>query len=267
MPCSDGRLRAGEYAIPKGSTAVAALDQIVRGDVVLHDLTIPEGWTFRQMLAAIHEHPAVSISLADADDAAIMKKLGHDGLHPEGRFFPDTYRFRRGTSDLELLSRSFDAMQGQLDEAWAARTPDTPLASADEALILASIIEKETSLDSERGQISGVFSRRLVKRMRLQADPTVIYGLGDSFDGDIRRADLRRDTPYNTYTRSGLPPTPIALPGRASLMAAVNPEPGNALYFMATGDGDGSHYFSATLEEHNKAVRRYLAKLRNKRGG
>ena len=194
-----------------------------------------------------------------------MRALGQPDVHPEGQFFPDTYRFARNTTDIELLGMAFRRMQQEVKTAWEARAKDLPLASAYEALILASIIEKETALDTERPQIAGVFVERLRRGMRLQTDPTVIYGMMNAYDGNIRRADLLRDTPYNTYTRAGLPPTPIALPGLDSLRAAVNPQSSGALFFVATGNGDGSHYFSRTLAEHNAAVKRYLQKLRSKK--
>ncbi|MDH3590137.1 MAG: endolytic transglycosylase MltG [Gammaproteobacteria bacterium] len=191
-----------------------------------------------------------------------MGKLGLEGKHHEGRFLPETYYYTSGTSDIELLSRAYRLMQDTLSRLWPERDPDTPLKTPDEALTLASIIEKETGLDSERPKIAGVFTRRLQKRMRLQSDPTVIYGIGPAYDGNIRKRDLSTDTPYNTYTRHGLPPTPIAMPGAASIEAALNPVSGSELYFVATGDGDGSHYFSDTIDEHNRAVQRYLAKLK-----
>lgn len=210
-------------------------------------------------------HPAVRLTPSGAASGELMKGLGLAGRHPEGQFFPDTYHFPRNTPDVEVFREAYTLMQRKLDAAWAQRHPDLPLAGPYAALVLASIIEKETALDSERRQISGVFTRRLKRGMRLQTDPTVIYGLGDAFDGNLRRRDLERDTPYNTYTRAGLPPTPIALPGEASLLAAVQPDDGDALYFVATGKGDGSHYFSATLAEHNRAVRRYLETRRQGR--
>jgi UPF0755 protein len=192
-----------------------------------------------------------------------MTALGEPGVHPEGQFFPDTYSFAKGTTELDVLRQAHQALQARLNAAWEARAADTLLKTPYEALILASIIEKETALPAERRLIAGVFHERLRRNMRLQTDPTVIYGLGESFDGNLRRDDLERDTPYNTYTRGGLPPTPIALPGAAALDAAVTPEIGGAVYFVATGRGDGSHHFSATLEEHERAVRDYLRNLRN----
>ncbi len=256
------RIKAGEYFLAPATTARSLLEQLVRGDVYLHQLTILEGWRAEQMLSAIREHPAIVASQLTLDQ--IMAELGKPELHPEGQFFPDTYRFPRGTTDVKLMAQAHAALQERLSAAWAQRQPDLPLENPYQALILASIVEKETALDSERAEIAGVFVRRLEKRMRLQTDPTVIYGLGERFDGNLRRRDLNRDTPYNTYTRGGLPPTPIALAGAQSLQAAVQPAAGDALYFVATGAGDGSHYFSATLKDHNAAVMRYLERLRER---
>ncbi len=249
------RVQAGEYLIGSGTSPRGLLDQLVSGRVYLYDLTIIEGWTFADMVAALRNHEAVDAR--DLDPQSIMADLGDPGRHPEGQFHPDTYRFPRGTPAIAVLRQAHGAMQDLLEEAWGEYRATTVLVSPYEALTLASIIEKETALNEERRRISGVFHRRLELGMRLQADPTVIYGLGDGFDGNLRRADLSRDTPYNTYTRSGLPPTPIALPGRQSLAAAVDPAPGSELYFVATGLGDGSHYFSTTLDEHRQAVARY----------
>ncbi|WP_240901315.1 endolytic transglycosylase MltG [Thioalkalivibrio sp. XN279] len=260
-----GKVRAGEYRFPAHGTAREAMARLVSGEVVLHALTIVEGWNFRQLRAALAGHEAIALQLAEVPDAELMARLGKPGMHPEGWFLPETYRFPRGTTELELLRMAHAAMERALAETWAARADDLPLESPYEALVLASIIEKETGLADERREIAGVFARRLERGMRLQTDPTVIYGLGPEFDGDLRRADLRADTPYNTYTRHGLPPTPIAMPGRGALAAAVNPADGKALYFVATGRPDGSHYFSTTLEEHNRAVARYLATLRERR--
>jgi UPF0755 protein len=256
------RVRAGEYQLQTGTTPRSLLAQLVAGDVLLHQLTIVEGSRFADLLAALRAHPAIAASTLG--DGEIMAALGSPGAHPEGQFFPDTYRFPRGTRDLEILRLAHDALVARLEEAWRNRDPGIVLASSYEALILASIIEKETALASERRRIAGVFHERLKRNMRLQTDPTVIYGLGAAFDGNLRRQDLERDTPYNTYTRNGLPPTPIALPGLQSIEAAVSPEMSDALYFVATGRGDGSHYFSATLEEHEQAVREYLRQLRSR---
>lgn len=255
-------VQAGEYRVMPGTSVDALLAQLVDGNVVLHSLTVVEGWTFGQFLAALRQHPDVRQTLEGLDQAGVMAALGYADQHPEGRFFPDTYSFARGTTDVKILQQAYAAMKTQLATIWAHADDSCPLASAYEALILASIIEKETGRDDERGQIAGVFCRRLARGMRLQTDPTVIYGMGEAFNGNITRRDLRSDTPYNTYTRFGLPPTPIALPGAASLAAAVNPQDTDALFFVATGDGDGGHYFSRTLAEHEQAVARYLKKLR-----
>jgi UPF0755 protein len=255
------RVRAGEYQLTPGTTSVTLLAKLVAGDVYLHQITIVEGSRFAEVLAALRSHPAIAAT--SLDGAAIMSALGAPGVHPEGQFFPDTYRFPYGTSDLDVLRLAHEALVERLQEAWRNRSPDLLLKTDYEALILASIIEKETSLPAERKLIAGVFYERLRRNMRLQTDPTVIYGLGDSFDGDLRRGDMDRDTPYNTYTRAGLPPTPIALPGAGSIEAAVAPEITGALYFVATGRGDGSHHFSATFEEHEQALRDYLRVLRS----
>jgi UPF0755 protein len=259
------RVRAGEYRFPAGSTPREVMARLLSGEVVLHSITVVEGWTYRQLRAALGAHPAIRQTLAEEADEAIMARLGRPDTHPEGWFLPETYHFARGTSDFELLRIAHEAMVRALESAWAGRRDDLPLGEPYEALILASIIEKETGLSEERGEIAGVFARRLERGMRLQTDPTVIYGLGEDFEGRLRRVHLDADTPYNTYTRHGLPPTPIALPGRAALAAAVQPLDGRTLYFVATGRPDGSHYFSETLEEHNRAVQRYLATLRERR--
>lgn len=255
------RVRAGEYLIPPGTTPATLLVKLVSGQVYLHQLTIVEGWRFTDLLTALRAHPAIVPGTADGPQ--IMIELDQPGVHPEGQFFPDTYLFPRGTLEMELLRTAHRALQQRLEGAWQNRSLPTQLQSPYEALILASIIEKETALASERRLISGVFHRRLERGMRLQTDPTVIYGVGEGYDGNLRQRDLTTDTPYNTYTRSGLPPTPIALPGGAALEAAIAPEVTEALYFVATGRPDGSHHFSATLEEHDRAVRDYLQRLRN----
>jgi UPF0755 protein len=254
------RIHAGEYEISAETSPRELLVQLVDGQVILHTLTVVEGWRFVEFLSALRTHPAIVST--DIDEQTLMRDLGAEGVPPEGQFYPDTYSFPRGTTDVEVLRQAHTAMTELLSTTWNQRQT-LALKNSYEALILASIIEKETALGEERHRISGVFSRRLQRGMRLQTDPTVIYGLGDSYDGNLRRADLDTDTPYNTYTRSGLPPTPIALPGAAALRAAVEPEDGEALYFVATGEPDGSHYFSATLEEHNLAVRRYLQRVRS----
>lgn len=250
------RVHAGEYELTPGMTPRSVLAKLVAGQVFLHQLTVVEGSRFSDFFAALHGHPAIVASVSAPEE--VMAALGDAEVDPEGQFFPDTYRFPRGTRDIEVLRTARDAMQRRLAAAWERRAPELAIATPYEALVLASIIEKETALASERGLISGVFHERLRRGMRLQTDPTVIYGLGASFDGNLRRRDLETDTPYNTYTRAGLPPTPIALPGAASLDAAVTPVRTGALFFVASGRGDGSHVFSATLEEHNQAVREFL---------
>ena len=249
------RIKAGEYRLEPGTTPPELLNLLISGKVVQRALTLVEGWTVAQALASVAADERLTPRLEEATPEALMAALGHADLHPEGRFFPDTYHFVKGTSDLDILRRAFETMESVLAEEWAGRAPGLPLETPSEALTLASIVEKETGQAAERAAIAGVFVRRLRKGMKLQTDPTVIYGLGDSFDGNLRRVDLESDTPYNTYTRRGLPPTPIALPGRAAIHAALHPADGDSLYFVARGDG--SHAFSATLEEHNRAVRRY----------
>lgn len=249
------RLQAGEYALTPGTTPRQLLEQIAAGRVVQYALTVVEGWTFAQLLQALAAHPKLQHTLTGLSAAQIMERLGVAEGDAEGWFLPDTYHFPKGFSDAAFLRRSRHAMEQALANAWQQRSADLPLRDAYQLLILASIIEKETAINAERAQISGVFIRRLRLGMRLQTDPTVIYGLGAAFDGNLRRRDLEQDTPYNTYTRSGLPPTPIALPGRAALQAAAQPAVGDSLYFVA--DGNGGHIFSRSLEEHNRAVRRY----------
>ncbi|MFZ2509279.1 MAG: endolytic transglycosylase MltG [Steroidobacteraceae bacterium] len=256
------RIKAGEYLLRPGTTPAGLLRQFVSGEVLLHTLTIPEGWTFRQALAAIQAHPAVTVELAGLSQEPLMERLGLAGRHPEGRYFPDTYHFPRGTTDRELLLQAQSRLESELASAWMARRHDLPLRTPYEALILASLVEKETGDPDERPLIAGVFVNRLRLGMRLQTDPTVIYGLGESFDGNLRRRDLQTDNPYNSYTRAGLPPTPIALVGRAALDAAARPAMTDALYFVATGKGDGRHYFSSSLPAHNANVARHLANLR-----
>jgi UPF0755 protein len=260
------RLKAGEYRLQPGTSPEMLLNQFVAGDVILHAVTLPEGWTFRQALAAIQTHPQVTAELKGLDDASILARLGLRDSHPEGLFFPDTYRFPRGTSDREILRQARARLDSELAAAWSRRAPDLPFETPYEALILASLVEKETGAADERPQIAGVFVNRLRKGMRLQTDPTVIYGLGAGFDGNLRRRDLESDTAYNTYTRAGLPPTPIALAGRAALEAAVRPSSTNALYFVATGLGDGRHMFADSLAAHNANVARHIANLRRGRG-
>jgi UPF0755 protein len=261
---ADARIKAGEYEVPAGTTPRELLALLESGAVVQHAVTIVEGWTFRDLRAALDRAEHLDHTLTGSDDAELMEALGEPGAHPEGLFFPDTYLFGKGTSDLEILRQARAKMRRELEDAWSARADDLPVASPYEALILASIVEKETALATERARIAGVFTLRLRRGMRLQTDPTVIYGLGPSFDGNLRRRDLERDGPYNTYMRAGLPPTPIALPGSDSLRAAVRPDVRDELYFVATGLPDGSHEFSKTLAEHEAAVRRYLVRYRQR---
>ena len=250
------RIKAGEFELTAGMTPVDVLARITSGQVVQHPVTLVEGWTFREAVAAIEAQDRFTGTLSDLSDEDLMASLGRPGEHPEGRFFPDTYRFPRGTPRLTVLERAFDRMEQVLAEEWAGRREGLPIDNPYEALILASIVEKETGAAHERPQIAGVFVRRLHKGMRLQTDPTVIYGMGDRYDGRIRRADLREATAYNTYVIDGLPPTPIALPGRAAIHAVLNPADGDSLYFVSRGDG--THVFSATLDAHNRAVRRHI---------
>jgi len=257
-----GRLHAGEYALPVGITPRTLLAKMASGEVVQHHFTIVDGWTFRQLRLALAQETGLRQTLTTASDAEIAAQLGLAEAGFEGCCLPETYAWIKGESDLDVLRRAAAAMRKTLDELWAARVPDLPLKTPYEALILASIVEKETGIAGERAQVAGVFVRRLRIGMRLQTDPTVIYGLGEDYTGRLRRRDLDGDTPYNTYTRGGLPPTPIALPGRAAIAATLAPAPGDALYFVAYGDGSGRHEFSATLAEHNRAVARYLERMR-----
>jgi UPF0755 protein len=255
------RLQSGTYELPPHASAREVLDQLINGRVVLESVTVVEGWSFAQMRTALDAHPAVGHQLRGLSSQQLREALGHPGEAAEGRFFPDTYRFAAGTSDRRILERAYERMRAELDAAWSGRAPDLPLANPDEALILASIVEKETGREDERPKVAAVFVNRLRLGMRLQSDPTVIYGLGEGYDGHIHSRDLETDTPYNSYTRSGLPPTPIALPGAAALQATLHPAASDALYFVATGNGDGTHQFSATLAEHDVALRAYLRKL------
>ena len=258
-------IQAGEYLIAAGATPVSLLEQFTSGAVMLHAFTIVEGWNHRDLLHALHANEAIDAMLTNEDWPALLDSLGAEVTHPEGLFLPETYRFPRNTTDKALLSQAYLLMQEVLAEEWQSRASDAPVKSAYEALVLASIVEKETARVAERAKIAGVFARRLDRHMRLQTDPTVIYGIGPGFNGNLTRKDLRTDTPYNTYTRHGLPPTPIAMPGRAAINAALNPEDGNELYFVATGLGDGSHKFSATKADHDAAVAEYLRRLRQQR--
>lgn len=256
------RVTAGRYALPAGVSPRALLAQLEEGRVILESLTVIEGSRYRDLRAALARHPEVAQTLEGVDDATVMARLGLRGVHPEGRFFPDTYKFAAGTTDLALLRLAAARMRDELDAAWRARAADLPLKSPDELLTLASIVEKESARADERDRIAGVFVSRLRIGMRLQTDPTVIYGIGDAYDGDIRRRDLETDTPYNTYTRAGLTPTPIALPGAGALRAAAQPRVTGELYFVATGERDGTHRFSRTYEEHRQAVAAMLARQR-----
>lgn len=251
-----GKVHAGEYSLPPGLTPRGLLRKMAAGEVVQHRFTIVDGWTFRQLRVALAGETGLAQTLPPLSDEEIARKVGIDDGRPEGWFLPETYSWTKGESDFDVLARAHAAMRNALDKAWAARDVagmqvDTPY----QALILASVVEKETGRGDERPLIAGVFMRRLKFGMRLQTDPTVIYGMGASYDGNIRKRDLETDTPWNTYTRDGLPPTPIALPGLPALEAATHPAPGDALYFVARGDG--SHEFTPTLDEHNRAVRKY----------
>ena len=248
-------VKAGSYAAQTPLSPLELLRKITVGDTVLGKLTVPEGWSFAEMRRAIDGHPGLRHDTAGMDAAQLLQAVGSEATHAEGRFFPDTYFFDLCSSDLALYKRAHAAMRQQLEEAWAARAPGLPYRRPNEVLTMASIIEKETGAPDERPQIAAVFLNRLKIGMRLQTDPTVIYGLGERFDGNLRKEDLLSDTPYNTYTRAGLPPTPIALPGAAALRAAVNPARSRALYFVAKGGG--RHEFSDNLDAHNRAVNRY----------
>lgn len=248
-------IKAGSYEIETGSTPHSLLRKLVDGDQALRSVTLVEGWNFGQVREALRKAAHLKAESAGLSDQALMTQLGRTGVHPEGRFFPDTYTYAKGSSDLAVLQRALRAMDQQLDAAWSLRNPQVPLKTPEDALVLASIIEKETGKASDQALISAVFNNRLLIGMRLQTDPTVIYGLGQAFDGNLRRADLLADTPYNTYTREGLPPSPISMPGKAALLAAVQPAASKALYFVARGDG--SSEFSESLDAHNRAVNKY----------
>lgn len=254
------KMKTGDYLLSNKLTSKEFLDNIFKGKVIQYSLAVIEGWSFSQLIEAIKQHPHIKHTLTNLSEKEIMGKLGLSGQHPEGLFLPDTYHFPAQLSDLEFLRRAYHAMQTVLKEEWDNRAVGLIYKNSYEVLIMASIVEKETGLASERNQIAGVFVRRLEKKMRLQTDPTVIYGMGNKYKGNIRKRDLLQDTPYNTYRRRGLPPTPIALPGRKAINAALHPAEGNALYFVSRGDG--SHVFSETLEEHNKAVIKYQLKGR-----
>ncbi len=256
------KIYVGEYKLQHQMTPKMLLMQLDQGEVIQYAITIVEGWNFKQLLAAVKSHNALKHTLTSYEPMQVMQQLGYKGVHPEGQFLPDTYHFPRHLTDVDFLKRAYVSMQDYLAAEWERRDVGLPIKTPAEALVLASIVEKETGLASERGAIAGVFTRRLEKRMRLQSDPTVIYGMGDRYKGNIRRRDLLEDTPYNTYRRGGLPPTPIALPGRDAISAVLHPADGDALYFVAKGDG--SHYFSENLKEHNNAVIKYQLKGRKR---
>lgn len=250
-----GALKAGEYALSPDLTMVTLLNRLVSGQSLQYRVTFPEGITVSEMLGVMRDNGRLKITLETKDIHSAVKSItGRD--QSEGWFYPDTYQFSKGASDVDVLKMAYDKMRVELEQVWEKRDEGLPLQNAYEALILASIIEKETGVPDERPMIGGVFTQRLKKGMRLQTDPTVIYGMGDRYKGNIRKSDLKRDTPYNTYTREGLPPTPIASPGRGALMAAVNPEKTKALFFVAKGGG--RHHFSETYKEHKQAVVKYL---------
>ncbi len=258
----DAKLQAGEYELTPGITPRDLLRKMAAGEVRQHHFLIVDGWTFREMRVALASNPGLKQTLTTRSDVELAKELGIDGGQPEGWFLPETYAWIKGESDFDVLRRAHQAMRRTLDAQWAKRADHLPLKTPYEALILASIIERETGIASERADIGGVFTRRLKLGMKLQTDPTVIYGIGASYDGNIRRRDLETDTPYNTYTRFGLPPTPIALPGKPAIEAALHPAPGDALFFVAIGDGSGRHVFTPNLAAHNRAVSDYLKNRR-----
>ena len=253
-------LHTGEYRLSPGMSVRELFELWRRGEVVQYNLTLVEGWNFRQVRAALAKHEKIEQTLNGLSDSEVMEKLGHAGVFPEGRFFPDTYRFVRGMTDVEFLQQAYARLEEVLAQEWNARAPETPYRDPYQALIMASLVEKETGVPQERAQIAGVFVRRMQIGMLLQTDPTVIYGMGERYNGKITRADLREPTPYNTYVNAGLPPTPIAMVGREAIHAALNPLPGSSLYFVARGDG--SHVFSDDLDAHNAAVREYQLKRR-----
>jgi UPF0755 protein len=259
---ADRTIKAGNYEIPAGTTLRGLLAKLTQGDVSQTSFTIVEGWSWRELKEALRAEPDLAKTVLDLPDAELMRAIGGTEPQAEGCFFPDTYFFAAGATDVSVLKRAYRTMQQRLESAWASRASGLPLASPYEALVLASIVEKETGHASDRPLIASVLENRLQHGMRLQSDPTVIYGIGAKYDGDIRTRDLSTDTPYNTYTRAGLPPTPIALPGRESIMAVVRPDETGDIFFVAVGDGTGAHHFSKTLGEHNEAVRQFLGRLR-----
>lgn len=256
-------IKAGEYEIEPGATPRTVLEKLVSGQVVLHSFTIVDGWRVQDMLVALKRNPDIVTTLPESPQN-LMQALGAPGVDAEGQFLPETYRFPSGTTDVEVLRQAHAAMTRELQRAWAAHDPTLPLHDATELLIMASIVEKESGVPAELPKIAGLYLHRLSIGMRLQADPTLIYGLGEQYEGNLRTVDLRADGPYNTYTRTGLPPTPIALPGAAAIQATAHPEKSDAMYFVASGKGDGSHIFSSTLEQQNAAVAQYLARQRQK---
>ncbi len=257
----DGQpLHSGEYRMTPGMTAQGLIGLWQRGEVVQYSLTLVEGWNFRQVRLALAKHEKIVQTLAGLTDSEVMEKLGHPGVFPEGRFFPDTYRFVRGMTDVEFLKKAYNRLDDVLAQEWSKRAADAPYTDPYQALIMASLVEKETGVPEERGQIAGVFVRRMKIGMLLQTDPTVIYGLGERYNGKLTRAHLKEANPYNTYMVAGLPPTPIAMVGREAIHAALNPVPGSSLYFVARGDG--SHIFSDNLDAHNAAVREFQLKRR-----
>ena len=256
------KLKAGEYQIEPGMTPANLLNAMINAKVQQYSLTLVEGWSYWQMMAHINQSEYINHKLQGHSMEKIMEAIGHAGEHAEGRFYPDTYYFPKGTSDIQFLKRAYLAMNSRLQAAWVSRNQDLPFNSPYEALIMASIVEKESALANERSRIAGVFINRLKKRMRLQTDPTIIYGLGPEFDGDIKFKDLKTDTPYNTYTRHGLPPTPIAMPGQGAIDAVMHPDQTPYLYFVARGDASGSHIFSTTLKDHQNAVNKFQMKRR-----
>jgi len=258
------KMKAGEYLLSPELNVLKLFELMQKGKVKLYSLTLVEGITFKQMMQEIDKSPNLTHELKSLSPQQIMQKIGRSGEHPEGRFFPDTYRFPKGMSDIDLLKQAYQQMKVRLDKAWENHDRGLPLKNAYEALILASIVEKESAIPEERTRIAGVFINRLRKGMRLQTDPTVIYGIGDKYDGDIRFRDLRKDTPYNTYTRKGLPPTPIAMPGQGALDAVSHPDTTDYIYFVAMSDRSGRHIFSKTLKEHEHAVDVHQRKKKKK---
>lgn len=256
------KIHIGEYKLSTGMTPRQLLDMLAQGRIMQYSFTIIEGWTFKQLLMELKKNTHLEHQLTSRDEASVMQALGYDGIKAEGRFMPDTYHFPKGMTDVAFLRRAYQSMQDYLQAVWPKRDVGLPIETPYEALILASIVEKETGRAEERAAIAGVFARRLQKGMRLQSDPTTIYGMGDRYKGNISRKDLLADTPYNTYRIKGLPPTPIAFPGREAIDAVLHPQPGDALYFVSKGNG--RHYFSSTLEEHNQAVIKYQLKGRRK---